>query len=124
VALLIDHQAISVAPGSRDFVPATIPDALTKVTITLARMTTATPTFWAAGVTMSLDAEMSFDGGVTWRDLFGWADSGGIMPSRTGGELANDVSSTVLPPGTGRRIRFHLVVAGGTLVSQLTVEVV
>jgi hypothetical protein len=124
VALLIDHQSINVQAGTRDFGPVVIPDSLTKVTITLARMTTATPTFWAPGVSMSLDAEVSFDGGATWRDLFGWADAGGITQSRTGGELANDVSSTVLPPGAGRRIRFHLVVAGGTLVSQLTVEVV
>jgi len=124
VALLIDHQSINVPAGSRDFGPATIPDGLTKVTLRMARRTTATPTLWAAGVTVDLKSWCSLDGGVTWLQWLGFGAPGGILIKRDGTDTVESWVSSALPAGTSRRIKLTATVTGGTLVSQLTVEVV
>ena len=124
MALLIDHQSINVPAGSRDFGPATIPDGLTQVTLRLARRTTATPTFWAPGVTVDLKSWGSLDGGTTWQQWLGFGAPGGILIKRDGSETVESWVSCPLPPGGARRIRLTAIVTGGTLVSQLTVEVV
>jgi len=124
VALLIDHQAISVASGSRDFGPVTIPDGLTRVTLRLARRTTATPTLWAAGVSVRLESSCSLDGGVTWIGWLGFLAVGGIHVKKDSTELPESSVTSELPRGTSRQIRLTTIVSGGTLVSQLTVEVV
>jgi len=128
VALLIDHQAIDVAPGSRDFGPATIPDGLTRVTLRLARRTAAAPTLWAAGVRVTLLSWCSLDGGATWAKWLGFGEGnggqdGGVIPGPLG-DLAESWVSAALPVGTSRRIKLTATVTGGTLVSALTVEVV
>ena len=115
--LLIDHQAISVNVGSRDFGPVAIPDALTQVALRLARQTTATPTLWAAGVTVDLKSWCSLDGGVTWLQWLGFGAVGGNFH-----EMAESSVESALPPGAGRRMKLAVTVAGGTLVSRLTVE--
>lgn len=124
MALLIDHQSINVPAGSRDFGPATIPDGLTKVTLKLARRTTAAPTLWAAGVTVDLKSWCSLDDGVTWLQWLGFGAPGGILIKRDSTETVESWVSSSLPAGTSRRIKLTATVTGGTLVSQLTVEVV
>ena len=124
MALLIDHQSINVPAGSRDFGPATIPDGLTKVTLRMARRTTATPTLWAVGVTVDLKSWCSLDGGVTWLQWLGFGAPGGILIKRDGTDTVESWVSSALPAGTSRRIKLTATVTGGTLVSQLTVEVV
>jgi hypothetical protein len=124
VALLIDHQAISVPAGSRDFGPATIPDGLTKVTLRLARRTTATPTLWATGVAVQLDSWCSLDGGATWLQWLGFGAPGGIHVKGDSTEATESSVTGALPSGASRRIKLTATVTGGTLVSNLTVEVV
>ena len=124
MALLIDHQSINVPSGSRDFGPATIPDGLTGVTLKLARKTTATPTFWAAGVNVDLAAWCSLDGGATWLKWLAFGSGGGVIVSALDGTDAIESSlSRPLPFGANRRIKLTATVTGGTLVSLLTVEV-
>jgi hypothetical protein len=124
VALLIDHQAISVPAGSRDFGPVAVPDGLARVTLRLARRTAGAPTLWAPGVTVKLDSWCSLDGGVTWVQWLGFGAPGGVYVGRGGVEQAESSVSAPLPPGAGRLMKLTAVVAGGTLVSQLTVEAV
>ena len=124
MALLFDHQSINVPVGSRNFGPVTIPDGLTSVTLRLARRTTATPTFWAAGVSVQLNSWCSLDGGATWIEWLGFGAPGGIHIKRDSTELAESSVTSELPPGTSRRMKLTATVTGGTLVSQLTVEVV
>jgi len=124
MALIIDHQAISINAGSRNFGPVTIPDALTVVTLRLARMTTASPTLWAAGISVKLDSWCSLDGGATWLQWLGFGASGGIFVKGDGTEAAESSVTSSLPAGTARQMKMTVVVAGGTLVSQLTVEAV
>ena len=124
MALLIDHQSINVPAGSRDFGPVTIPDGLTRVTLKLARRTTATPTLWAAGVTVDLKSWCSLDGGMTWIQWGGFGGVGGIHIKRDSAESVESTGGGSLPIGSSRRIKLTLTVSGGTLVSLLTVEVV
>jgi hypothetical protein len=123
VALLIDHQSINVPVGSRDFGPVTIPDGLAQVTLRLARMTTATPTLWAAGVSVDLKSWCSLDGGATWLQWLGFGSSGGIHVKRDSTEALESTVTSMLPTGANRRMKLTATVTGGTLVSQLTVEV-
>jgi len=124
MALIIDHQAISINAGSRNFGPVTIPDALTVVTLRLARMTTASPTLWAAGISVKLDSWCSLDGGATWLQWLGFGASGGIFVKGDGTEAAESSVTSELPPGSARQMKLTATVTGGRLVSQLTVEAV
>jgi len=124
MALLIDHKSINVPVGERDFGPVTIPDGLLKVTLRLARRTTAAPTLWAAGVTVKLDSWCSLDGGVTWLQWLGFGAPGGIHVKGDGNEAVESTVTSELPAGIGRQMKLTATVTGGTLVSQLTVEVV
>jgi len=124
VALLIDHQSINVPAGSRDFGPATIPDGLTQVSLRLARQTTATPTFWAAGVGVKLDSWCSVDGGVTWLQWLGFTGVGGIIFRDVGIEATESWCSSLLPAGVNRQMKLTLVVTGARLTTELTVEAV
>lgn len=124
MALLIDHQAISINVGSRNFGPVNVPDGLTTVTLRLARRTTAAPTLWAPGVTVQLDSWCSLDGGVTWLQWLGFGAPGGIHVKGDGNEAVESTVTSKLPAGIGRQMKLTATVTGGTLVSQLTVEVV
>lgn len=122
MAVLVDAQPISIAPGSREFV-AVHDGGGGVLVIRLARQTTATPTLWPAGVSISGRISVSFTGGTTWRPYTGFTAVGGIVPAREGGDLAETSVRTPVPPGANR-VRLELTVAGGTLNSLLTVEMV
>lgn len=119
MAVLIDHQAISLPAGTRTAEAAV--SGGQRIACHIARQTTATPTFWSAGVSISLDIEVSYDGGATWRDACGFTADGGIVGGKNGGEATESAVTCDLPAGVNRA-RVTLVITGGTLVSQLTVE--
>lgn len=118
-SILIDHQPISVSPGTRTF--ETSVDQPGSLVVRLARKTTATPTLWADGVIIALDVEWSEDGGATWRDLGGFAAEGGIVPAKEGGEAVESSMDCPFPPSTDR-VRATATVTGGRLDSILTIE--
>ena len=135
MAILIDHDHFTMQPGTRNWGPVTIPDGMThidpdglevqaSVTLRLARMTTATPTLWGAGVAIKLDSWCSLDGGVTWLQWLGFGATGGIYTKGNGTEAAESSVTSELPPGTARQMKLTATVTGGRLVSQLTVEAV
>lgn len=118
-SILIDHQPISVNPGSRTF--ETNVDQPGSLVLRLARKTTATPTLWADGVGVSISVEWSEDGGATWRDLGGFAAEGGIVPAKEGGEAAESYMECPFPDTTNR-VRATATISGAQLVSVLTIE--
>jgi len=126
MALLIDHQSVNFLPGVRNYGPVVVPDGLSgEVTMVLARKTTATPTYWDAGVDISLMSWTSLDGGATWQTWLGFASTGGlIISTRDGSEAAESSASRVIPAGTGRQLKLTLTVTGGRLRSALTVVAV
>jgi hypothetical protein len=126
MALLIDHQSVNFLPGVRNYGPVAVPDGLSgEVTMVLARKTTATPTYWDAGVDISLMSWTSLDGGATWQTWLGFASTGGlIISTRDGSEAAESSASRVIPAGTGRQLKLTLTVTGGRLRSALTVVAV
>ena len=119
MAVLIDHQSINFPPGTRTAEAAVAGGQ--EILVRVARQTTATPTFWGPAVSLSVNIEVSVDGGATWAPTCGMTALGGITPSRTGGESPESVVGCRFPAGTNRA-RVTVVIAGGTLVSQLTVE--
>lgn len=120
MAILIDHQPVSLPAGTRT-AEAVVAGGQT-ILVRVARKTSATPTFWADAVSFALNVEVSADGGASWREACGFAAGGGIVEDiKTGNELAESRVSCGLPAGTNR-VRVTLEIVGGTLVSQLTVE--
>jgi len=124
MALFIDHQSVNFLPGVRNYGPVVVPDGLSgEVTMVLARKTTATPTYWDAGVGINLMSWISIDGGATWATWLGFTNTGGIIISaRDGSEAAESGVSRVLPDGVGRQLKLTLTVTGGRLRSALTVS--
>lgn len=118
-SLLIDHQPVSVNPGTRQFQAAV--DAPGTLVVRLARQTTATPTLWDAAVEVAFNVEWSEDGGATWRDLGGFTASGGIATHPASGELVETVMVCPFPPTTDR-VRATATVSGGRLDTVLTIE--
>ena len=120
MAVLIDHQSISVNPGTRVFERATSPGT---VLVRLARQTTARLGLWVAGVHVEIWSEWSADGGTTWRDLCGaGADGGIVVDGRTGLEIPETRFQCEFPPAANR-VRLTATVSGARLTSEITLEV-
>lgn len=124
MALIVDHDRFTMQPGTRNWGPVAVPDGLTKVTLRLARQTTATPTFWEAGVRVQIDSWCSVDGGVTWLQWIGAGGPGGIFLLPNGTELAESWCSADLPAGINRQMKVMIAVTGARLITELTVEAV
>ena len=120
--LILDHQPVTFPEGSRVIGPVNIPNFRTRLVLRLARRTTATPTFWADGVNVSLQSDVSFDKGQTWVQWVGFTAPGGIMTGRNG-EIPESVVVCQVPSALNRRIRLNVTVTGGTLISEVTTEV-
>jgi hypothetical protein len=114
----IDHQPINLAPGVYDFQANLDPGT---IIVRLARQTTATPQFWAEGVEIDMQVELSDDNGQSWYSFVAFTSTGGIVIVRDGAEAAETWLQTTLPP-TVTRTRLTLTITGGTLVSELTLE--
>lgn len=124
MALIVQNRAVSVPSGGRSLLVENLPDGLSVAQITLKRCTAATPTLWPNVATvLGMSAFMSFDGGVNWQHVSGFAGSpGGIYTDRLGNELAATIWRFSLHPGVNRQIRFDIDVQNGPLVSEITVE--
>jgi hypothetical protein len=124
VPVIFDHVPVTRNAGSHLEGPASVPDSAVEGILRLARRTTAEPTLWAPGVTVSFQSEIDFNNAGTWaHQAGGFTGVGGIHIAH-GVELVESFVRFPLPPGTNRRIRLPLTVAGGTLVTEVTVETV
>ena len=101
-----------------------IGDTVTGWWFEIARCTTADPTIWPnASTTISVQMELSRDNGQTWEGA-GWFNAeGGILVQRDGSDTPAVRFSSTLRPGTQRRLRATITIAGGPLRSFGTLEV-
>jgi hypothetical protein len=121
--ILIDHAPVSQPDGTVEYGPGTVPGNATRAVATIARATTATPTFWP-NETTKLDVNLFLStGGGPFVFLAGFSGAGGILVFGTGPEAPASTITVPLPPGSQRRARVEITVAGGPLVTQLTLEV-
>lgn len=121
--VLIDHAPIEIGEGETIFGPANMPNGLHRTMVRFSRQTTATPQFWPEGITLTIMVQNSLDGGTTWLDVCGFTAEGGILPGKSGGEATESRCEGNFHVGTGRRGRVVANVSGGTLVSEVTLEV-
>jgi hypothetical protein len=86
--------------------------------LTIRRCTTADPTIWPnASTLLRLAAEISFDGGTTWKKAGAMETRGGIV-SLGGEELTESWFQVNLPPGDARRLRANVTIVDGPLRSE------
>lgn len=103
-----------------------IPDDATRISVEVARCTTADPTIWPnASTHLDLSIDLSTDGGLTFLRATSGGIAGGIQPGLHGGEAAvTRITMSGIPPGTGRSVRLSGTISGGPLRTQGTVEIV
>ena len=110
--------------GGHDFGPATAPDGDSLITINIDRTVVNGLNAQPATTQITLESFQSNDGGVTWQNLAVNTVTGGLLPAKGGGSVLTDQLGTTLNPGTGRRVRATVTVAGsgvavaGSLVTQ------
>jgi hypothetical protein len=120
--IIIDHVPVNQPSGSRTYGPANVSNAVSDITIRIARCTTATPTFWPNDTTtLAVTIEVSVNGGA-FQFCCGFESFGGINIGKGGQEATESVVQCSMPGGINRQARATVVVTGGPLVSQLTVE--
>lgn len=110
--------------GSRTFGPATVPDTDTAVTLTIDRTVASGLNALTSASTLTMLAEMSSDGGVTWHavDITApgtqtfWGTTGGLIPTKTGNAPASS-ATWPLAAGTGRRVRATVTVGGPSSIA-------
>lgn len=121
MATLSRTQAIPLADypsGARALPETSVLDAATVFYFEIARCTSADPTIWPdAATTLSLDLEISYDNGATWRDWAGFQDGGGIVMFK-GAERAVSTLKAPMEPGANRRIRGTVTITNGPLRTQ------
>ena len=98
--------------GSREFGPINVNPALRRLTFTVSRCTTATPTIWPNEST-TLDVSIEGLYGADWRPLGGALWSGGNSNERPTTSIIVDWSST--PDARPSQLRASLVISGGPL---------
>lgn len=110
--------------GQRTFGPVTVPDTDTSVTLTVDRTVAGGLNALTSSSTLAMAAEMSNDGGATWHAVdttapgtrTEWGTAGGLIPTRTGNAPASS-GTWPLAPGTGRRVRATVTVAGPSSIA-------
>jgi hypothetical protein len=152
MTVLLDHVPFTRAPGAYPFGPRSIADDKVQLVVRLARCTTPSPTIWpsvacqivlqlytsvdgaqreeSAGIGhATVDALDLFNAGTTVAELIAagnlaFGASGGVWINRDASEAIENVLKCPLPPGINREVTGLLGVRGGTLITELTVEVV
>lgn len=113
------HGTMTV--GSHQIGPISVPQSVSAFTLALARAE------WVAGVTLSMNVDLSLDGGATWNEPaesvvpfpLGLTAEGGVALDKNGiPYVATTLSAQVPNPGSAtRQVRATVVVAGGPLVT-------
>ena len=120
---------ITLPVGSGTFGPATVPDADSRITVSIDRTVSGGLNSLTAASVLAMLAEMSTDGGSTWHAVdtlaagteTAWETGGGDLSGtnpRTGQPVGLVSSGTwSLAPGTGRRVRATVTVSGPSSIA-------
>lgn len=114
---IVTSQPLNLPSGTQNIPTTALPVEVTSLTISIARCTTATPTVWPdIATTLSLQLEISVDGGENWTPGGGLTAVGGIALNKHGVEfpVAQGMWTYPTPP---THMRGTLEVGGGPLVS-------
>lgn len=116
MAISIPIPLEALAVGVHSYGPATAPDDVSLATITIDRTVSRpnAPGFNAqpATTTAELAVWQSDDGGASWQFRASAGIIGGTYSSDTAGVWTTSNVSVELTPGTGRRVRADVTVAG------------
>lgn len=121
---LVNGLVISLPSGRQTIAPQTVPSTVRRLIFRLARCTTASPLRWpSADTKVTITVELSTDGGATWELFVGGTAEGGIRVRRDGNESLETTLARTLPAGSGFRVRVHLDVENGPLVTEASLDV-
>ena len=105
----------TLATGTRTFGPATLADTDTLVILTIDRTVTGGFNSQPATTTARISIEQSNDGGSTWDELASTTFVGGVYTMHGGLPVNSNDVGVFLWPGTGRRGRAVVTIAGASV---------
>jgi len=98
-----------------------ISDALTVMSASCQRNTTADLTIWPLSTT-SISVTLDFWDGAQWVvGVFRWSDTGGLRQSH-GADVPRSYAIWPLPEGVGRKLRGSVTISGGAVRTSATVD--
>jgi hypothetical protein len=116
VAATLTIPQVTLPNGTRVFGPATAADGDSAVLLSLDRTLPGGLNSLTPAATLELLIEQSNDGGATWFELVDATMTGGIHgAAKGGGNAVTDTAGSSFAPGTGRRVRATVTVAGGPI---------
>lgn len=118
----VTDAPVSISSGTQPFGPFNIQNSTERITLKLARCTTATPSLWADSNT-AISVTLFVSVGQQEFNVGGFTAVGGILLSRSGAELTHTTAGFGMPPGTNRKGRFEVTVTNGPLSSLASVDV-
>ena len=101
--------------GTRTFGPATLADTDTLVILTIDRTVTGGFNSQPATTTARISIEQSNDGGTTWDELAATTFFGGVLTMHGGLPVNSNDVGVFLWPGTGRKGRAVVTIAGASV---------
>jgi hypothetical protein len=114
---------ISLANGAHVFGPATVADADQRAVLNIDRTVAGGLASLTAAATLEMLVEQSNDAGATWFLITDATMTGGPKPAPLKGAPGTDTVWAQFEPGTGRRVRATLTIAGGPVAVQGTLTV-
>lgn len=120
--LVVDQKNFTLPNGATPIPQVALPANSTKMVLSLARCTTATPTFWPnTNQTIHVDLQFSYDGGASWQVANAFDSSGGIVTFH-GQEVAQSTGTWIYAPNP-THLRGQLIVTNGPVRTSVTVDV-
>jgi hypothetical protein len=107
---------ITLAPGTREFGPVSVDDAVVRATITIDRTVANGLNSQPATTHVEIGVWQSDDGGNSWQFRASAGLNGGTYPKNTAGDPYTESNVQVdLNPTTGRRVKAVVEVAGASV---------
>jgi len=119
VSVLYNEKPVTYREGRSVIGPWSVPDAAARVRVTLARPTSLAFELWPQHIKVTIDINVSKDGG-NWESNGGFSASGGIV-IHDGNEQPLSWIGTPLIRGISRVLQVVLYVTGGPCLTAVTV---
>lgn len=120
---LVNQSDVTLPNGTTNIPQVALPANSTKMVLTLARCTTATPNVWQrSDQTIHVDLQFSYDNGVSWEAANAFDSSGGIA-SFHGKEVTNS-TGTWIYASNPTHLRGTVVASNGPIRTSVFVDIV